>query len=189
LRIDAANAGAFARVSTQTLYAKGVYIDEYDHATGLYFKSVETGINESGFLSKGPSDDVSDINIFNPSTGKSALIFNDKKPRKIVAFIYESQYQAETRSMIFGSDEERHNRYIKNNHSIEERKPKDRLLLVAYNKDQETYDMWSLNKSGENLKKLITINRTIDWHIDVKNSKIRFFALSENGVEIKSLDW
>jgi len=172
-------------------YYSGVSIDEYDKDTGFYFKSVKNGDEEGGFFSKGSSNNVSDINIFNPSTGRSVFIFNDKKPIKIVGFVYESQYHAETNSMLFGSTERQYNIKfcIKNNHNIEERKPKDRLLLVVYKKENDTFEMWSLSKLGDNLKKIKTFGKDIDWHIDVKNSKIRFVDISKDGINIESLDW
>ncbi|KPA13182.1 hypothetical protein MHK_006612, partial [Candidatus Magnetomorum sp. HK-1] len=86
-------------------YFSGVSVDEYDKDTGLYYKSVKNGIQGGGFFSKERSDNNSDINIYNPNTGHNVLIFNDKKPRKITEFIYESQYQKKTNSMSFGSNE------------------------------------------------------------------------------------
>ena len=184
LLIGAANAVAGG-------YYSGESVDEYDTATGFYFKSVKNGVHKDGFFKGGISDNVSDIVIFDPANGRNVLVFNDKKPRKITDFIYESQYQPETRSMLFGSPDRHYSikRIIKNNQNIEKRKPKDRLLLVVYEKDGDFHEMWSLNKSGENLKKIKTIGKDIDWHIDVKNSKIRFVDLSKGDIEIESLDW
>jgi len=168
-------------------YYSGASIDAYDKDTGLYFKSVKNGKEDGGFLSKGSSSNVSDINVFNPSTGKSTLIFGDNKPRKITTFLYESEYVKETQSIAFGTNERTYN--VKNNNSIEEREIRNRLLIVVYDEEKEKSEMWSSDKSGNNLKKIKSFSKGVSWHIDVKNSKIRFVTSLNYKLNIESMAW
>ena len=168
-------------------YYSGTLVDEYDIDSGLYFKSVKNGKEEGGFLSSGKSDTISDINIFNPVTDQSILIFGDNKSRKITDFIYESAYQAETQSILFGKNDRHYN--VKNNNNIKERKPKDRILIEVYKDEQKSSEIWAADKSGKDLTKIKSIGTGVSWHIDVKNSKIRFVSLTNNMVKIESLEY
>lgn len=172
-------------------YYSGEYVDEYDQASGLYFKSLKTVTEQGGFLNISNSIMYSDINIFDPAANSNVLLFNDQKNRTISSFLYESGYNEETHSIQFRTSEDSYNQHhhIKNNHSIEKRAPKDRLLLVVSNEKQKNSTMFSFEKSGKNMQKIKTFPADVDWHIDVKNAKIRFICNTGNAIKIESLDW
>ena len=91
----------------------------------------------------------------------------------------------------FRTPEDTHTRdpHIKNNHSIQKRLPKDRLLLVVYNEKTKNSSMFSFDKSGKNKQEIKTFSDDVDWHIDVKNAKIRFVSNTGDAIRIESLDW
>lgn len=168
-------------------YYYGDEIDEYDRDTGLYFKSVERSIEQGGFISKENNRYVVDLNIYNPETGKSALVFNDGKFRRIEKIIYESAFDNKNKTMVFGGTEVE--RSIKNNNDLTQRKPKDSIIIYILDKKAKSGELWTVGKYGQNLKKLKSFNMDYDWHIDVKNSKIRIVWQKGELLNIESLEW
>jgi hypothetical protein len=66
---------------------------------------------------------------------------------------------------------------------------RDKLLISTYNPEKETYTLWASNKKGEHLQKLIDFRAFDEWHIDVKNSKLRIVKQRDLKITIKNLDW
>jgi hypothetical protein len=168
-------------------------IDEYDRETGFYFTSVT--IKEKGGFLKGNNTQAIDIYIFFPSTNEGKYLFEQKNNDEIVAFVYESYFDEPEKSIFFNVMEGSNpiirigSNLIKNNHNITKRKLRDKLLISTYNPEKETYTLWTSNKKGEHLKKLIDFRDFDEWHIDVKNSKLRIVEQRGLKITIKNLDW
>jgi hypothetical protein len=162
-------------------------INEYDRATGLYFNVIKKEVKEGGFISTGKLKYNVDINIFDPKTGKSKTIFQDQKLRKIESMWFETHYDIDKKMMLF-NDSSRY-QIVKNNHDIDKRRPKNKLLIAVYNLELKLNELWVSSKQGEDLKKIKSFNNDYSWHIDSKNSKIRFIKPIKNRLSIESIDW
>lgn len=162
-------------------------LNTYDRATGLYFNAIEKKVKEGGFISSGHRFYTVNIAIFDPKTGKITTVFNDNKFRKIEKIWFESYYHTDGRSIQF--NEGRHFRRIKNNHDIVERAPKNKLLFAIYNVETKLNELWTVSKQGDHLKMIKAFSDDYNWHIDIKNAKIRFVKQIDNKLHIESLDW
>ena len=162
-------------------------VDEYDPATGLYYKAVTIERENRGFINKGPSTQVTNISIFIPETEEHSLLFKDEKQRSISFLLYEMG--VENGAMKYRSTDQY--RLIKNNNLKTSRLPKDKLLIgVRLEKDQEVHtELWSSDKHGSNLKLLTILPSSQDWHIDVRNSKIRIISSDKGKFSHKSIEW
>jgi len=164
-------------------FARGYYagkIDFYDSTTGLYFKSISS--NNSGFIKKGTAN-ISNINIFDPQTKLSKLLFSETTDVNIQSIYFEKKYKENKIEFNQAS------RNIKNNHNISKRELRDKLLIVTYNSEQEQHSLYVANKKGENLKKIVNITKKQDWHIDVKNSVIRIITKQNNQLKFEERAW
>ncbi len=168
-------------------YYGGSRVDEYDPNTGIYYKAMEIERESRIFISKGPSTQVTNISIFIPETEKHRLLFEDRKKRDIVLVLYETGM--EDGVMQYNMPE--HYRLIKNNRLVANRPPRDKLLIgVRVEKDEEySTELWLSDKHGNDLKLLTEIPATHDWHIDVRNSKIRIVFSNNGEFSQKSVEW
>jgi hypothetical protein len=162
-------------------------IDEYDRTTGLYFNSIEKEVKEGGFISNGILTYNVDLNIFDPKTEKNTLVFNNDNPIKITQILFESHYDPEKKMIVFNHSGGY--RIIKNNYAISKRSPKNKLLIVVYNQKSKLNELWTVTKQGKNLNKLKQFDNQTSWHLDIKNSKIRFVKQVKNKLNVKSFDW
>jgi hypothetical protein len=118
----------FILLLTTALFAGGygyntANVDIYDIDTGLYYKSISNKQEKSGFIFSAASDyQIVNINIYNPKTNKSRMIFKTYK-QNIIGFLFEMEYH--NKSISFNQTYE----HIKNNNNIEKRAPKDKLLI------------------------------------------------------------
>ncbi len=158
-------------------------IDIYDSNTGLYYKSISKKIKKSGFIISKVSDyQISNINIYNPKTNKSKMIFKTHN-QNITGILFEMKYFKN--SISFNRAYE----YIKNNDNINKREPKNKLLVITYNEDKKETTLWSCKKNGENLKKITVVKNRYNWHIDVKNSKIMVINSNNEQFHVNIFDW
>ena len=49
--------------------------------------------------------------------------------------------------------------------------------------------LWIADKSGKNLRKILTVDLRDNWHLDVKNSKTRIVKKDMNTFLITEADW
>lgn len=162
-------------------------IDEYDPTVGLYYKAIEVERKNRGFMSKGPSTQVTNISIFNPENEKHLMLFKDNKKRNISIVLYETGInEGKVEYNLSG-----HTQIIKNNTSIVSRPPKNKLLVgVRIEKNERIFtELWVSSKHGENLRLLTTFPVSSDWHIDMRNSKIRIVTASNSNFTQKSFEW
>lgn len=161
-------------------------INEYDPSSGLYFKAVVDSVEERGFLSsKESSNNVVNVNIFDPATGQSVLLFKDAQKDGISVIAFEAGFKD-------GSIEFNGSTYESialNNSHIKQRNVKDQLLVgVRNNAAKETVLLVS-DKRGHSLKKIASVPFGASWHIDVKNSKLRVIRQIGNAIKIESYEW
>lgn len=157
-------------------------IDAYDPATGYYYKSIDSGSEGGGFLSKSSLSYVSNIAIFNPSNNQSSMLFKDGEKRKIVFFNYETGYQDGT--ILFSNAS-----IAKNNARISQRPLRDKLIIGVGRKDAELVEIWISNKRGGNLRKLTEVPDQSSIHVDVKNSMLRIIESSNGKFRESHFDW
>lgn len=154
---------------------RGATVDDYDPATGYYYKS---------WIS---DDRVTNIYVYDPKTHIGEMIFREGAVYRVSQFIYESGYDPKERTMKFGGDSLNG---IRNNEYVAQRPPKDKLLIVTVDqKNSDALVLWTADKSGKNLKRLVAVDFRDDWHLDVRNSKIRIIKQDKNTFVMTGMDW
>lgn len=169
-------------------FAGGYYephIDTYDPASGLYYKAVHDHTTEGGFLSsKSSRNTITNINIFDPANGTSTILFKAPKKEGISIVIFETGFK--NSEIEFNAT---HSNLVMNNSRISKREPKNKLLIGIRSADSKETTLFVSDKRGAGLKKLASVPATADWHIDVKNSKLRVVHQTGKGVRIESYEW
>lgn len=162
-------------------------MDTYDPATGLYFKTVERieNGNRSFLSSKQGNTAPLNIAVFDPSTQKSRLLFQNPPAGSISAVLFETGYKDGAVTFSDGSQY----RGIKNNENVPKREPKSKVLVaVTTEEPKETVLLVADKKTGV-LVTLTKVPATADWHLDVKNSKLRIVHQTGQTIQIESFDW
>jgi hypothetical protein len=168
-------------------YYGSARVDEYDPVTGIYYKAIEIERENRGFISKGPSTQVANISIFIPETASHSTLFKDNHKRNITLVLYETG----TEENAIKYNMQGHSQVIKNNILKTIRKPKDKLLVsTRTEKHEQTFtELWISDKHGENLKWVTSFPVSHDWHIDVRNSKVRIVSSRNGRFKQKSIEW
>lgn len=163
---------AFASYNTE----RSAIINEYDPSTGYYYKSWTS------------DERVTNIFVYNPATHSGEMLFQDGAIYDILDILYESGYSAQERKMEFGGQVD-YSPLMENNSNVSQRAPKNKLLIVTTEKNGKEAILWTTDKAGKNLKKILTVDYRDDWHLDVKNSKIRVVKKDKNTFIITEVDW
>ena len=160
-------------------------IDTYDPASGLYYKAVQEHSADGGFLSsKSSRNTVININIFDPANRASTLLFKEPKKEGISIVIFETGFKGG--EIEFNAT---HSNLVLNNTRISKREPKNKLLIGIRSADLKETTLFVSDKRGTGLKKLVSVPAAADWHIDVKNSKLRVVHQNGKVVRIESHEW
>ncbi|WP_299881652.1 hypothetical protein [uncultured Cocleimonas sp.] len=161
-------------------------INTYDPTTGYYYKAiVAVDEGKGGLLSSSKSTrKITNIAIYQPSTDSHKLLFKKDIERSISFVFFESAYKNNT--IQFNGAEGTYNPAIKNNTSVAERKPNDKLLIGFRDDDKKVTDLWVSKKDGTELQKLTSVRFGSTWHIDVKNSVLRVVTISNQDLKIKN---
>lgn len=171
------------------LLAGGYYnggIDAYDPISGIYYRGVHKAPDNRGFLSsKAPGNLVVNINLFDPATGTSTLLFKEPQKDDITVVLFETGFK--DGSIEFNGEIPRN--YVLNNRAVPKREPKDKLLIGVSNNDTHEVTLLTSNKRGHDLRKLVTVPRLADWHIDVKNAKVRVVHKTSAALRLESFEW
>lgn len=171
------------------LVAGGYYnggIDAYDPISGMYYKGVHKAPDNRGFLSsKAPGNLVVNINLFDPATGVSTLLFKEPQKDDITIVLLETGFK--DGSIEFNGEIPRN--YVLNNRAVPKREPKDKLLVGVWNSDTQEIKLWISSKKGRDLRMLVSVPRLADWHIDVKNSKVRVVHKTGGALRLDSFEW
>jgi hypothetical protein len=174
-------------VSSLTV-ARGYYdgrINTYDPSTGLYYRAIEKIAEDRGLLSKTERNEAINVNIFDPATSVSTLLFKEPQPDGIAIVLFETGFK-ESSIDFNGGDFAPH---ILNNAAILKRAPKDRLLVGVRNKQKKEFILYIASKRGAGLTRLVAFPETAEWHIDVRNSKLRIIQQTGQALKIESYDW
>ena len=167
-------------------YYRGYSIDEYDPATGLYFRGVEKTNREGGFLvSKRSRSEVVNISIFDPSTGESRLLFGEPAGGDIAVVLFETGFS--DGKIEFGGTSPRS--YVKNNVSVAKREPRTKVLVEVQPEDRKGTILFISEKRAGGLTRLATVPEGADWHLDMRNSKLRVVHQLGHGIRIESHEW
>lgn len=174
---------------SQPLWAGGYYyssIDTYDAVSGLYYKSLERSTGDRGFMgSSSGGREITNINIYDPVTGSSSLLFKESPNGKIYFLFFESGYR--DGKIEFGDTNV--SMHIRNNANVTKRPVKDQLLVGVSVKNTQQTILYVADKHGANMKKVVEIPEGDDWHIDVRNSKLRVMHQTEQGLKIDNYEW
>lgn len=161
------------------------YVNTYDPASGLYYKAVLNNAPDGGFLSSKSSHSTAvNINIFDPVSGKSTLLFNEPKKEGIPIVLFETGYK--DGSIEFNATP---SGLALNNTHVSKREAKNKLLVGVRSADSKETVLYVSDKRGSGLKKLVSVPVSADWHIDVKNSKLRVVHQTGKAVRIESYEW
>lgn len=160
-------------------------IDTYDPVSGLYYKAVEATPGGGFLTSKTSSNVVANIAIFDPAKETTALLFREPQKDGISMFLFETGIK-DGGIEFNGAD---YSGVVLNNTRIAKREPRDKLLIGVRNKDLKEIILFVSDKRGVHLKKLVAIPSSADWHIDVKNSKLRVVHQTGKGIRIESYVW
>jgi hypothetical protein len=155
----------------------------YDADTGLFFYPIKHKPESGGMFSSKSNTRIKNILIFDPETEKKSYLFERNKIWNIQSFSFEESINKSNVVQFFGSS----NRILNNQNSVE-RKIKDQLLVITSEKDSEQLTMWYASKKGKNLKEVYNFHKSVNWHVDLKNSKIRFITHNKE-VSFKSIEW
>lgn len=167
-------------------YYRGYQIDEYDPATGLYFRGVERANREGGFLvSKSPRSEVININVFDPGTGASTLLFAEPPSGDISIVLFETGFK-DGQMEYGGTFSESH---VKNNISVTKREPRTKVLIAVQRANRKETELLVSEKRGGGLTRVTTVAEGADWHLDVRNSKLRVVHQLGQGIRIESHEW
>lgn len=168
-----------------TVSAGGYYnlsIDTYDPETGFYYKGVESK-RKSGFLG-GDSKLMTNLYVYNPAAEEGKLVFPEGENFQVVALFFEES--VEDGVVRFYSS---YSALVKNNNSIVNRKPKPTMLILTRNSETELRTFYVSGKDGSNLTEVKSIDPAVNWHIDVKHSKVRIVNQVGKSIKIESFSW
>jgi hypothetical protein len=167
-------------------YYRAERIDTYDPTTGLYFKAVEKpdSADRVFFSSKQSNHSPLNIAVFDPATNKSRLLFQEPPMGAISAVIFETGYK--DGAITFTNDA---NYRVKNNENVAKREPKGKVLVVVAVEDRKESVLLVAEKKTGFLVPLTKVPQSADWHIDVKNSKIRVIRQTGQSIQVESFDW
>jgi hypothetical protein len=161
-------------------------IDTYDPVTGFYYKAIEKSPEGGSILSsKSDSNIILNIAIFDPSRETTSLLFKEDQKNGISVFLFETGFKDGHIEFNNSTD----SGYILNNTRVAKRGLKDKLLIGVQNNQAKETILFVSDRKGNNLKKLIAVPYTADWHIDVKNSKLRVVRPTGKTIHIDSYVW
>jgi len=160
-------------------------INTYDPVTGMYFKAILEN-PERGFLtSKTYSNNVVNVAIYDPAKDMSTLLFKEPQKDGISLVLFETGFK--DGSIEFNGSS--NSSVVMNNTHIPKRDPKDKLLVSVHREEPKETVILVADKKGTGLKKITAVPQTADWHLDVKNSKLRIVRQTITGIQVESFEW
>lgn len=103
------------------------------------------------------------------------------------SFIFETAYDEKMARMLMGASSYN----IRNNCNIEEREPKNKVIVEVYNNHKSENQLWLADKWGL-MKQCIarwSDSTGFSWHIDLFNSVIRLMHYDGSNWNIVEHDW
>ncbi|EWH08819.1 hypothetical protein DS2_15564 [Catenovulum agarivorans DS-2] len=154
----------------------------YDPITGLFYYPVIEKTESGGVFSSRSKIRISNILIFDPESETQSFLFKPEQVWNIQAFTFETGLNSNGIGFYSGGGR------VLNNSSKLSREIKNKLLIITQPENSDINTMWFATKQGKELKQVHTFPSTTKWHIDIKNSKIRFITHT-NKVIFKSIEW
>jgi len=174
--------------STSSATAGDIYqpwINTYDGDSGLYFRAV-LGSQEKGIsANKRTPRPMVNVAIYDPAKGTSSLLFKESQQDGIVIVLFETGLKES--SMEFGGFE--FSSVVKNNTRVTKRDPRDKLLVGVRRDDARETTLFVSDKKGNDLRKVAVVPLGADWHLDVRNAKIRVVHLASGEMKIDNYEW
>ena len=159
-------------------------VDTYDPVTGLYFKAIVED-PERGFLSSKTNRKVVNVAIYDPAKDVSTLLFKEPQKEGISLVLFETGFKDGTIEFNGSSNSS----IVMNNTQVPERDPRDKLLVCVHREEPKETMIFVADKKGAGLKKVTTVPQAADWHLDVKNSKLRVVRQRITGIQVESFEW
>lgn len=160
-------------------------IDDYDPASGLYYKAVYEKGEGRAVTSKSGGQSMVNLMVFDPQTGRSSLLFRQGGERNISSVLFETGFKegaVQFDGAFAGYS-------VKNNAGVAVRPLRDKLLVAVYDSESEVTTLSVASKRGEGLRVLATVPKGASWHIDAKNSKLRIVHSTPAAAQVESFDW
>lgn len=166
-------------------YYNGAGIDTYDPVSGLYYKAITTDTKKEGLLSSSSSHRITNINIFDPADGSYRALFSQNVNGRISNVCFE--YGFKDGSVLFNGDMQPC--AAKNNQSLAKRDPKDKILAAVELPENKGIELFTADKHGKNLRRIVHVPPGASWHIDVRNSKLRVVNQVGQQIKLENFDW
>ena len=180
--------GLLILVVCTSAYAGDYYdprVNTYDPVTGLYYKAIAEN-PEKGFLSsKTSSNNVVNVAIYDPAKDTSLLLFKEPQKDGISLVLFETGFKDGTIEFNGSSSSS----ILMNNTRVPKREPKDKLLVCVHQNEAKETLIYVAEKKGTGLKKVTSVPWSADWHLDVKNAKLRVVRQATTGIQVESYEW
>lgn len=163
-----------------------IQVSEYDPDSGLYYRTIQRDVEGGVPLSTQASDtDAINLNIFDPVAQASTTLFAEPQPGGLSLVLYETGWK--DGSIVFNGATAP--LVVLDNNGIPRRAPKDRLLVGTFAESSRETTLYVADKRGGGLRKVASVPALADWHLDVRNERIRVVYQSSQGVIVESYPW
>ena len=164
---------------------------EYDLDTGLYIHGVSSIKEEKSDYSSKSSTYSQTINlfVFNPKDNTYRHLL-DKNYGEITSYVVETAFQKSIKktdkenktigSYVYSSGDGK----AKNNTDVIQRAINSNIIIETYNSKNKDFTVWKADKLAGKATVLFSYHQPAQWHLDVKNQKIR---LVTTGIENKQV--
>lgn len=170
-------------------YQRNFDTEEYDRECNLFYLSIHPKTKKLMGGKKDAEPDlkkVSNIIIYDVAQQISKVLFETIGDKEVITHLFfEAAYDEQKQEIIFN----RYSSKIQNNHGVEQRLVKDRLLICQENRDTHQKKLWTSKKDGTSRKLLAELKADQEWRLDVYNGKVRTFRRSTENPSVTDHDW
>lgn len=126
---------------------------------------------------------TANIAIVDLRTNQITYLFEKGFTEQIESFYFETGVSPE------GVVSFNRNYIARNNQRLKEEGIKDKLCICTFNPKTKIYSLWFCDKAGQNLKRVKSFSKEVDWWIDVKNSKVFLMRQVKDRLMVSSIRW
>jgi hypothetical protein len=159
-------------------------INTYDSVTGLYYKAIVEN-PERGFLSSKIYKPPVNVAIYDPSKDSSVLLLKEPQKDGISLVLFETGFK----DGIIEFNGPSSSSIVMNNTRVQKREPKDKILVCVHTDESKETVIFVADKKGSGLRKVTTVPQAAEWHLDVRNSKLRVVRQTVTGIQVESFEW
>jgi len=148
--------------------------------------------------------------IYDVNKNTKKYLFDKERSEDIVLLLFENKFNDKYGNIIFNIDytEEAYTYgydkfqsifndekkcisepYIFNNCSLNKRPLNDKILILLFDDDSDLYTIYTSKLDGTDLKLIIQFSEDDDWHLDLKNNKIRVFIQKGIKSNLAEFEW